>query len=201
MASLAPEILTAAPLVLPAGLGPCRRRDYNELPDRSSCELLLGRFYARVPPSIGHQIVLESAWRHLRAVAAATSGRAYRGPLDLELAPHSVVKPDLFFLAAGRRDLLVELRNATPDLIVEVLSPETARQDRREKVAIYAACGVKEYWLIEPEARLVDLLVNQAGRFVVTLASAGRHQSPAIAGLTLDLAAFWRDVEAEWPRP
>jgi Uma2 family endonuclease len=200
LASSQPEILTAAPLVLPAGLGTYRRRDYNELPERSTCELILGRFYARVQPSIGHEIVLETAWRHLRGIAAETCGRAYRGPLELELAVHSVVKPDLFFLSAGRRDLLVlELRNATPDLVVELLSPETARQDRREKAGLYAACGVKEYWLIDPEAWLVDLLVNHAGRFVVTLPSSGLHRSPTIAGVTLDIAAFWRDVERAIP--
>lgn len=200
MASSQPEILTAAPLVLPAELGPYRRRDYSELPERSTCELILGRFYARVRPSIGHEIVLETAWRHLRAIATETCGRAYRGPLELELAVHSVVKPDLFFLSAGRRDLLVlEQRNATPDLIVELLSPKTARQDRREKVALYAGCGVKEYWLIDPEAWLVDLLVNEGGRFVLSLPNGDLHDSPAIAGVTLDLAAFWRDVEKEWP--
>ncbi|HXO40817.1 MAG TPA: Uma2 family endonuclease [Thermoanaerobaculia bacterium] len=201
MAASPPVILTAAPLVLRDGLGHYRRRDYDELPDRAACELLLGRLYARAQPSITHQIVLECAWRQLRAVAAATGGRTYRGPVDLALAEHSVVKPDLFYLSQGQRDLLVDHQEGAPDLIVEVLSPETARQDRREKLALYAACGVKEYWLIDPEVWLIDLLVNEAGRFVVTLPSAGSHQSPAIAGGTLDVAAFWRDVEADWPRP
>ncbi|HEY6324614.1 MAG TPA: Uma2 family endonuclease [Thermoanaerobaculia bacterium] len=201
MAASQPVILTAAPLVLREDLGRYRRADYEQLPDRTAFELLLGRLYARAQPSIGHQIVLECAWRQLRAVAAAAGGRAYRGPVDLALAEHSVVKPDVFYLSQSQRDLVIDQRDGAPDLIVEVLSPETARQDRREKVALYAACGVKQYWLVDPEVWLIDLLVNEAGRFVVTLPSAGRHQSPAIAGVTLDLAAFWRDVEAKWPRP
>jgi Uma2 family endonuclease len=200
LAASQPVILTAAPLVLREGLGPYRRGDYEELPDRTALELLLGRMYARAQPSIGHQILLDCAWHQLRAVAAATGGRSYRGPVDLALAEHSVVKPDLFYLSRSQRDLLVDHQEGAPDLIVEVLSPETARQDRREKVALYASCGVREYWLVDPEVWLIDLLVNEAGRFVVTLPSAGRHQSPAIAGVTLDLAAFWRDVEVRWPR-
>ncbi len=76
-----------------------------------------------------------------------------------------------------------------------MLSPETVRQDRREKLSLYARCGVKECWLLDPEPRLAEFLVNDGGRFVVTLPDAGRHRSPAIAGLTLDLAHLWRSVE------
>ncbi len=201
MTSSEPEILAAAPLVLPAGLGPYRRRDYEERSNRNPCELLLGRLYARAQPSIGHLIALQAAWRQLRAIAAATGGRAYQGPVDVELAEHSVARPDLFYLSAARRDLLIEQGEGAPDLIIEVSSPETVRQDCREKVALYAACGVKEYWLLDPEPRAACFLVNEAGRFVVTLPRADRHTSSAIAGVTLDLAAFWRDVEREWPIP
>jgi len=195
-----PVILTAAPRVLPAGLGPYRRSDYGQF-DPQSCELLLGRLYARFQPSFAHQIVLRCAWRHLHRIARATRGRAYLGPIDLALADHSVVKPDVFYLSEGQRDLLVDHQEAAPDLIVEVLSPETARQDRREKVRLYARCGVKEYWLVDPEARRIDILVNEGGHFGPTLPTDGRYKSPTIAGVTLDVAAFWRDVEAEWPCP
>lgn len=202
MAASQPVILTAAPLVLRSGLGRYRRGDYDELANRTAFELLLGSLYARAQPSIGHEIVLECTWRQLRVVAAATGGRSYRGPVDLALAEHSVVKPDVFYLSQGQRDLVVDDQEAgAPDLIVEVLSPETARQDRREKVALYAGCGVKEYWLVDPEVWLIDLLVNEAGRFVVTQPRAGRHESSTIAGVTLDVGAFWRDVEREWPIP
>jgi len=201
VASSEPEILAAAPLVLPAGLGPYRRQDYQVRSDRSTCELLLGRLYARAQPSIGHHVMVQCAWRQLRAIADAIGGRAYLGPFDVALAEHSVAKPDLFLLSADRRNLVLEDAAGPPDLIAEVLSPETARQDRREKVALYAASGVKEYWLLDPEARLVDLLVNEAGRYLVTLPHAGRHPSPSIAGVTLDLGALWRDVEREWPKP
>jgi Uma2 family endonuclease len=188
-------ILIVAPLVLPAGLGRCRRRDYAALPDRQACELLLGRIYGRPRPSVAHDIVLDGAWRQLKLIAAATGGRAYRGPVDIALADHSVVKPDVFYLSAGQRDLVVGQAGGAPDLVVEVLSPETVRQDRREKLSLYARCGVKEYWLLDPEPRVAEFLVNEAGRFVVTLPDAGRHRSPTIAGLTLDLTRLWQSVE------
>ena len=188
-------IVIVVPLVLPAGLGRYRRRDYDALPDRQICELLLGRIYGRPRPSMAHEIVLDCVWRQLEGIASTTGGRAYRGPIDLALADHSVVKPDAFYLSAAQRDLVVEHAEGAPDLVVEVLSPDTVRQDRREKLILYAQCGVKEYWLIDPEPRVAELLVTEAGRFVVTMPDAGRHRSQAIAGLSLDLAGLWRSVE------
>jgi Uma2 family endonuclease len=176
VAERATAILTEAPLVLPAGLGPYRCRDYDELPDRQRCELLLGRFYARPRPSLAHEIVLECVWRHLQGIAAATGGWAYYGPVDLALEGHSVVKPDVFYVSRARRELVSGPGAGTPDLVVEVLSLETARRDRREKVSLYAACGIAEYWLIDPGPQIVDILVNEGGRFVVTLPDDGRHR-------------------------
>jgi Uma2 family endonuclease len=189
-------ILTEAPLVLPAGLGPYRCRDYDELPDRRRCELLLGRFYARPRPSLAHEIVLECVWRHLQGIAAATGGWAYYGPVDLALEDHSVVKPDVFYVSRARRELVSGPAAGTPELVVEVLSLETARPDRREKVSLCARCGIAEYWLIDPGPQVVDILVNEGGRFVVTLPDGGRHRAAAVPGVTLDLAELWSDVEA-----
>lgn len=86
----------------------------------------------------------------------------------------------------------------TPIVIIAPLvlpSPDTALQGRREKLILYAQCGVKEYWLIDPEPRVAELLVNEAGRFVVTMPDGWHHRSQAIAGLSLDLAALCLSVE------
>ena len=56
--------------------------------------------------------------------------------------------------AAGEQDENYFAR-VVPDLVVEILSPSTARRDRTEKKAIYAACGVREYWLVDGKRREV----------------------------------------------
>ena len=52
-----------------------------------------------------------------------------------------------------------------PDLVVEVLSPSTMKNDRGVKMRHYAAAGVKEYWLVVPELKTVEVYYGEGGRF------------------------------------
>lgn len=54
-----------------------------------------------------------------------------------------------------------------PDLVAEVLSPSTARNDKTHKKDIYAQCGVREYWLVSPEAKSIDQYLLQDDQFVL----------------------------------
>ncbi len=54
-----------------------------------------------------------------------------------------------------------------PDLVVEVISPSTMRYDRGPKMQAYAKAGVKEYWLVTPLARSVEVYLNHGGVFEI----------------------------------
>lgn len=54
-----------------------------------------------------------------------------------------------------------------PDLVVEVLSPSTARYDRGRKKDVYEAHGVREYWIVEPATKTVEQYVLESGRFIL----------------------------------
>ena len=54
-----------------------------------------------------------------------------------------------------------------PDLVVEVLSPSTMKHDRGTKMRHYAAAGVKEYWLVVPELKTVEVYYNEDGHFEI----------------------------------
>ncbi len=54
-----------------------------------------------------------------------------------------------------------------PDLVIEVLSPSTARNDRGPKKDTYEAAGVREYWIVEPDTKSVEVYLFKDGKFVL----------------------------------
>src|SRR5258708_7936976 len=146
-------------------LGPFRVRDYDQLPDQPRHELVFGRLYVTPSPFPRHQVVSEVLGRLLGRIADAADGLVFHAPLDVVLADHSVVQPDLIYFSAVRPRIAGKRIKAAPDLVVEILSPSTARFDRTKKQDLYAFSGVKEYWLVDQQRRQIEFLINEAGSF------------------------------------
>ncbi len=193
--SMAVAMIEDTPLAPPSDLGPYRREDYESLVDSPRCELILGRFYLSRSPSILHQIVVSLLWQRLHEIARSSGGLALLAPLDVSLAEHSVVQPDVIYVSAERRGIARETIEGAPDLLVEVLSPGSVRRDRGEKLGLYAQSGVREYWIVDPGERQIEFLVNESGRFMVALPSGSHYQSQAMDEVRLDLAELWLQVE------
>ncbi len=198
-------LLEETPLVPPPEVGPYRRADYEALPDEPRCELIRGRFYLSPAPTPLHQIVVLLLGGHFLEIAKSSGGLAAVAPLDVPLAIHSVVQPDVVYLTAERRKIVGRRLEGVPDLVIEVLSPATSRRDRGEKLALYAEsgaggergqAGVREYWIVDIDARQIEFLVNDGGRFLVTVPSGSEYRSTGIPEVRLDLAAFWQSVAA-----
>ena len=77
----------------------------------------------------------------------AVGGEALAAPMDVHLADHTVAQPDVLYVSPERQEILQTWIEGAPDLVVEVLSPSTARMDRLLKLNRYAEAGVREYWL------------------------------------------------------
>ena len=75
-----------------------------------------------------------------------------------------------------------------PDLIVEVLSPSTQSHDRVTKFNLYRRAGVREYWLVDPESRVVQSFILQNGQYVAAASSgADRLSVHVLEGCIIDL--------------
>src|SRR3954453_9429705 len=188
-------LLKEPPLSPDSDLGPYRRQDYEALPDEPRCELIYGRFYLSPSPSRLHQAVLFHLSRILDDIAMATGGYVYVAPLDVNLADHSVAQPVVFYVSEARREILQERVEGAPDLAVEVLSPGTARQDRVQKLSLYAESDVREYWIVDPLERQIEFLVNEGGRYVVEVPAGPEYRSRVLPEILLDIPAFWKGVE------
>src|SRR5207247_9016252 len=98
-------------------------------------------------------------FRRLSDHAAAEGlGVRYASPIGVLLGKHHAVQPDVLFIAKGRESIVKEDGiHGAPDLVIVVLSPSTADHDRREKLDLYRRAGVREYWLIDPASKTVEI--------------------------------------------
>jgi Uma2 family endonuclease len=186
---------TETPLAPRAGLGPYREADYLGLPDEPRCELLYGRLFVMSAPTARHQHVVLRIARTLADCADRHGDQALVSPIDVVLADHSVVQPDVIYVSAARSSIVRDRVEGAPDLVVEVLSPGTARRDLGEKLRVYAEAGVAEYWIVDPGHETFEFLVRaDAGSFRLRVPDGPIYRSETIPGLELDLEAFWRAI-------
>jgi Uma2 family endonuclease len=144
------------------GQGHWTYKDYLALPDDGSrYEIVNGVLYMTPSPSGAHQdAVLEIAAYLRDFVKHAGLGKVRVAPFDVELAHNVVVQPDILVVLNDHRDRIEESRIAgAPDLVVEVSSPGTSTYDRNTKYHAYARAGVIEYWIADPIAQTVEVLV------------------------------------------
>lgn len=117
-------------------------------------------------------------------------------PLDVVLSEETIVQPDIIYIGAARRSIIGERIEGAPDLVVEIVSPSTARRDRVHKLAEYVQSGVKEFWLVDPATQQIDFLVLREGAYAVEMVTNNLYRSPQTPELEIDLAAFWKEVAA-----
>lgn len=127
--------------------------------DGNRYECIDGQLLVSPSPRAVHQDVLMQFIGALSAFVQEESlGHLLASPADLEFIHGSLVQPDLF--VAVPRSPARRVRQWTDverlRLAVEVLSPSTARYDRGFKRLFYQRAGVDEYWIVDPDARLLE---------------------------------------------
>ncbi|MDQ2888334.1 MAG: Uma2 family endonuclease [Chloroflexota bacterium] len=141
---------------------------YAALPDDGKrYEVVDGVLYMSPSPGDFHQkICLLVAHYLLTHVMLAGLGQVRPAPFDVELAPDTIVQPDVMVVLNAWLDRITPSRiKGAPDLVIEVLSPATEKYDRTEKRAAYERAGVTEYWLVDPIARTVEVLFLEEGTY------------------------------------
>ena len=86
-------------------------------------------------------------------------GQVFLSPLDVVLSRYDVVEPDLLFVAGDQTAILTEKNiQGPPALVIEVLSKSTRKRDAQTKRRLFERTGVREYWLVDPELDIVQVL-------------------------------------------
>lgn len=170
--------------------------DYAQTPDDERWELIDGELIMAPSPKEAHQATQgDLGAPMLLFVRENDLGKVYFAPFDVVLSETDTVQPDLLFVSKDRLHIVTEDNvQGVPDLVVEIRSASTARRDWTYKKDLYAHHGVKEYWLVDPEAATVAVLLLEGGALKVagvygekdTLASA------VIDGFSIALADVFR---------
>jgi Uma2 family endonuclease len=148
--------------------------DLLALPADTRAEILAGELVTAPSTLPRHSAVQRAASRFLGGPFHDDDGRGGPGgwwifvEVDVALGLHDIVRPDL---AGWRRERLprpgaMRPIDVAPDWICEIVSPSTAARDRVTKRNLYAHSKVQHYWLIDPDARVLEALSLHDGRWV-----------------------------------
>ena len=135
-------------------------------------ELWDGELIMAPAPFFDHQKTVMRFCRRLDDwVSARHLGEVVISPVDMVLSPHRAVQPDVAFIAQERLAIIQRAIVGPADLVAEVVSLGGRNRDRIEKRDLYEQHGVKEYWIIDPEAQTVEVLALVNGRYELVLRS------------------------------
>ena len=94
-------------------------------------------------------------------------GKVFTDSLEVHLPDGNIFRPDLIVMTKENAGLINWNRgiHGVPDMVVEVLSRSTRVKDTTVKKNSYEACGVKEYWIVDPYMKVVDVFLLQDGKY------------------------------------
>jgi Uma2 family endonuclease len=133
--------------------------DYLQLPDDGRrYQLVEGELIPMTSPSRRHQEISAQIHEQLGPeVRGRGLGKLYAAPFDVVLDDRTCVQPDILFVSRQRAAILGDANvTGAPDLCVEILSPGTASLDRVRKLNLYARAGVPHYWMVDPDAEVLE---------------------------------------------
>lgn len=131
----------------------------------SRTEMLAGKIVAMSPrPTVNHNQIIGNLYLLFASYLRGKSCRPFMDGYDVYLTPTDRVIPD-FFVVCNPEKIKYDGVHGAPDLIVEVLSPSTALNDRQYKMQLYAHCGIGEYWIISPNDCSVEIYALEQGRY------------------------------------
>ena len=169
--------------------------DYLQLPEDKRYEILDGELCVVPAPNIRHQTIgLNLKVALCRHAKNNRLGLILDAPCDIVLSQDTVVQPDVVFVSSERLSIVGAANiSGPPDLVIEILSPGTRIRDLEIKRKLYARFGVREYWIVDPEAETVEVLCwTEAGYRTEALVSrVGTLSSPLFPGLNLNLTEIF----------
>ncbi len=134
-------------------------------------EIINGEAFMMATPSSRHQEISMELSRQLANFLEGKRCRVYPAPFGVRLfeqdgdSPENVdtiVEPDIS-VVCDRNKIDKHGCKGAPDMVIEILSPSSLRHDRLVKLNLYQRAGVREYWIVDPENRSVQVFTLDGG--------------------------------------
>jgi len=143
--------------------------DYVTWDDDVHWELIDGVPYAMSAPSVQHQGISVNLTRLFGNYLVGKPCKVYHAPFDVRLnysnGDDIVVQPDIVIIC-DQNKLDKKACLGAPDLIVEISSPSTSGMDRVKKFNCYMKAGVREYWIVDPDTKSVQIFLLENGAYI-----------------------------------
>jgi Uma2 family endonuclease len=169
--------------------------DLLSLPDDGRrYEIIEGDLYEMPSPTWAHAVTIANLMLLLGPIVQSIGGWLLSAPLDTFFRGADPVQPDILAILPGSRAVGhgrgVE---GPPDLVIEVLSPSNRGHDLLTKRLLYARAGVREYWIVDPMERVVEVLTLEGDAFHTVQVASGDEavSSKLLPDATLPLAAIF----------
>ena len=166
--------------------GKWQYEDLFELPDDGRrYEIIDGELFEMPALGSDHAIAVANLML-LGPIVRSLGGRILTAPVDVFFAGANPVEPDILVLLPERLHLISRRGvEGAPNLLIEILSPSTPAHDLVTKRALYARGGVGEYWLVDPEAATIEVLVLDRDVYRTNVRATG--EEPVSSPVLLDL--------------
>lgn len=152
--------------------------EYSLLPDDGKrYQVIEGELVVSPSPNFRHQNTVWRLGKLLREFAETNQLDVVVGaPMDIILEPNTIVQPDLLFIHRDNMEIIGDVIEGAPDLCIEVLSHSTGLHDRYTKKAVYARCGVQEYWIVDPVGASVSVFELNGDTYTTRVEATGDDQ-------------------------
>lgn len=168
-------------------------QDYLRVPDDDLRHEILDGEHV-VSPSAGshHQRLQLRLAMALHAAIEQTGLGIVVTDLDVHLGPHDVVRPDILVVTTAHAARITATHvEGAPDLLIEILSPDSATRDRHARKARYEARAVPEYWIVDPNARRLEQYASYSEGYRLLGAATEAIQLAILPEVTIDLRPVW----------
>ncbi len=161
--------------------------DYLMIEDDKRYEVLEGELMMAPAPGTYHQDISRNLeylmWSYVKRKRL---GVVYDAPIDVVFDEYNVLQPDIVYVCKERKKIIQERAiMGAPDLVVEIVSPSTLSRDTVRKMKIYERFGVREFWIVYPDMKCVEVLYLEGNSYRVVDEACLEGQKGAVSSMVI----------------